>query len=152
VTSYDSRPDTRKHIAKVDSYLNDVAQMLMYRGDVHDASKLVPPELEMFNSATDRLNNVVYGTPEYDEGIKALGPALTHHYKHNSHHPEHYRNGISGMSLLDLTEMLMDWKASSERMADGGDIHYSIEYNQKRFGYSDELKSILHNTAREMDW
>lgn len=53
--------------------------------------------------------------------------------------------GISGMSLLDLVEMLCDWKAATLRHNDG-DIRKSIEINQKRFGYSDELKRILLNT------
>jgi hypothetical protein len=65
------------------------------------------------------------------------------------HHPEHYSNGIQGMSLLDVIEMLCDWKAATMRHADG-DLSKSIEINQKRFGYSDELKSILINTAIEL--
>ena len=41
---------------------------------------------------------------------------IEHHYAVNSHHPEHYEAGIAGMSLFDLIEMLVDWKAASERM------------------------------------
>ena len=47
---------------------------------------------------------------------------------------------------VQLLEMICDWKASSERHADG-DILKSIEINQERFGYSDDLKNILINTA-----
>lgn len=53
--------------------------------------------------------------------------------------------GLHGMSLLDLIEMLCDWKAATLRH-DDGDIRRSIEINQKRFGYSDELKAVLLNT------
>lgn len=53
--------------------------------------------------------------------------------------------GLRGMSLLDLIEMLCDWKAATLRHNDG-DIRKSIEINQKRFGYSDELKAIFLNT------
>ena len=63
--------------------------------------------------------------------------------------PEHYVDGIRGMSLLDLVEMLCDWKAATERTANG-DLAKSIEFNKGRFGYSDELAAILTNTAREM--
>ena len=49
--------------------------------------------------------------------------------------------------MLDLIEMLCDWKASSERH-NTGDIEKSIEMNQERFGYSDELKSIFKNTIK----
>jgi hypothetical protein len=74
-----------------------------------------------------------------------MKPALDHHYAMNSHHPEHFATGIQGMSLLDVLEMLCDWKAATLRHNDG-DIRRSIELNQKRFGYSDELKAILLNT------
>ena len=46
---------------------------------------------------------------------------------------------------LDILEMLCDWKAATLRHKDG-DIRKSIEINQKRFGYSDELKRIFLNT------
>ena len=57
--------------------------------------------------------------------------------------------GITGMSLLDILEMLCDWKAATERHADG-DLARSIEISQQRFGYTDEMKSVLINTAQEM--
>lgn len=57
--------------------------------------------------------------------------------------------GIRGMSLLDILEMLCDWKAATLRHADG-DLLKSIEINQRRFGYTDELKSILVVTAKEL--
>jgi len=71
--------------------------------------------------------------------------ALKHHYDFNRHHPEHFVNGIKDMTLIDLCEMLSDWKAASLRHNDG-DINKSIEINQSRFGYSDELKQIFLNT------
>ena len=55
------------------------------------------------------------------------------------------------MNLIDMLEMICDWKAASERHADG-DILKSIEINQKRFGYSDDLKNILINTAIFLKW
>lgn len=61
--------------------------------------------------------------------------------------PEH---GMGGMNLLDLIEMLCDWKAATLRHADG-DIVRSVEQNQKRFGYSDELRQIFLNTLPFVD-
>jgi hypothetical protein len=63
---------------------------------------------------------------------------------------ENPQGGIRGMSLLDLLEMLCDWKAATLRHNDG-DLRKSIEINQKRFGYSDELKRLLINTAHELE-
>lgn len=57
---------------------------------------------------------------------------------------------VSQMNLIDLMEMLCDWKAVTLR-SPNGDIRRSIEENQKRFGYSDELKAILLNTVAEIE-
>ena len=55
------------------------------------------------------------------------------------------KSSIRGMNLVQLVEMLCDWKAATMRHKDG-DIRRSIEINQGRFGYSDEIKQILLNT------
>lgn len=59
--------------------------------------------------------------------------------------------GISGMNLIDLIEMLCDWKAATIRHNDG-DIRKSIAINQKRFGYSDEMKRFMLNTVESFGW
>ena len=147
--NYDSRPDTYAHIATVREYVNRVVVNLLHRGHDHDLSKLESPEREVFDEYTPKLKNSTYGSDEYKSFLEGMGEGLKHHYAVNSHHPEHYGNGIEGMSLLDLTEMLCDWKAATLRHADG-DIRRSVEINQERFGYSDELKAILHNTIDEL--
>lgn len=143
---YDSRPDTWEHINQVQKQLQHVMNLLHIRGLYHDQSKLQEPELTYFNIHTPKLKSMAYGSAEYKESLAALKPALDHHYSKNSHHPEFYENGIQGMSLLDVVEMFCDWSAATTRGL-GGDIFRSIEVNQARFGYSDELKSILTNTA-----
>lgn len=55
------------------------------------------------------------------------------------------------MSLLDLIEMLCDWKAAGERHADGS-MERSLRLNKDRFKIGDQLQSILQNTAKEMKW
>ena len=59
------------------------------------------------------------------------------------------RSPVRGMSLFDILEMLCDWDAATRRHQDGS-ILRSIEINQRRFGYSDELKQILLNTVAEL--
>lgn len=146
----DSRPETYKHIQTVQGFMNSLISNLMNRSLVHDRSKLESPEKEYFDEYTPKLAKCTYGSDEYKQYLEELKPALNHHYLKNSHHPEHYVNGISGMSLMDICEMLCDWKAATLRHNDG-DLKRSIEMNQKRFGYSDELKQILLNTAVELD-
>ena len=66
-----------------------------------------------------------------------------------------YRNElesrVNGMSLLDVLEMLADWKAAGMRHADGN-LATSLEINHKRFKISDQLQQILINTAKELGW
>jgi hypothetical protein len=149
--TYDSTKDTKAHIFRVQEIMDKGIANLIQRMRVHDRSKLHSPEKEMFDQATEKLRGLTYGSDEYKQSLKDLGPALHHHYEHNSHHPEHYENGIAGMSLLDLIEMLCDWKAATERHEDG-DIRKSIDMNAERFGYDDQLRAIFHNTARELGW
>ncbi len=78
-----------------------------------------------------------------------MKPAIDHHYASNNHHPEFFPNGIEGMSLFSLLEMMCDWKAASERH-DTGDVRRSLDLNTTRFGISTQLKSILSNTLTEM--
>ncbi len=137
------------------------------RSLVHDASKVQSPEKEGFEEFTKKLATSTYGSEEYKGFLAEMKPLLDHHYAANDHHPEHYgsdvcvqcgrrsddpctcggprRPGVERMSLLSLLEMVCDWKAATLRHNDG-DIRRSIEINQKRFGYSDELKQIFLNT------
>jgi hypothetical protein len=128
-----------------------VKDNLRLRAFRHDDSKLKSPEKECFDEVTGALKALTYGSLEYKEQLAKLKPALDHHYANNSHHPEHYDNGIDGMSLLDLIEMLCDWKAAGERHADGS-MQRSLTVNQSRFKISEQLQSILWNTAQELGW
>lgn len=143
---YDSRRDTIEHICTVQKYLNMCLIILTHKIDQHDKTKLVEPEKSIFDEFTPKLKTSTYGSDEYNQFLKEMKVALDHHYEHNRHHPEYFDDGIIGMNLLDLVEMLCDWVAATKRH-DDGDIVNSIEYNQKRFGYSDELKQILLNTV-----
>lgn len=146
----DSRPDTYAHIHRVQELLSGAVSSLVRRMLHHDASKLEEPELSGFNEWTPKLASLTYGTDDYKAALVGMRPFLEHHYAHGSHHPEHYGDGIRGMTLLDLVEMLCDWRAATERHANNIGLISSIEKNQQRFGYSDELKGILLNTAEEL--
>lgn len=142
-----SLKDTFRHIERVRNLLNKMVYDLLKRGEKHDQSKLIEPEASKFAEVSHLLSGMTYGSPEFIENKKKLGSALDHHYANNSHHPEHYKNGIDDMNLLDLLEMLCDWKASSERHNDGN-ILKSIEINGNRFNMSPQLIKIFENTAK----
>jgi hypothetical protein len=149
--NYDSKIDTTNHIKRVGILLDIVIADINGRKYRHDKSKLKEPEKSVFDEVTPKLKSLTYGSEEYNEQLKKMGTALEHHYSNNRHHPEHFSDGVNGMNLIDIIEMLCDWKAASERH-DDGNIYKSIEHNTKRFGLSDQLKAILVNSAKDMGW
>lgn len=148
---YDCTEDVKNHIRAVQIFVELITNRLEYRARVHDQSKLEEPEKSMYDTFTPMLQGLTYGSEEYETCRNQMGVALDHHYKVNSHHPEHHEKGVSGMSLLDLIEMLADWKAATLRHADG-DIQKSLSVNRERFEISDQLAEILQNTVKELGW
>jgi len=149
--TYDSRPETYAHSQRVGELMIQLIKEALDRSTCHDRSKTEPPEVEVFNEFTPKLKEMTYGSPEYKEALQGMGAGLTHHYAHNRHHPEHRESGIDGMTLVDLMEMIADWKAATERQSDG-DLARSLKFNQERFKISDQLLNVLTNTAREYGW
>lgn len=166
---------TMRHIETVRNFLSAFIVELVNRQIAHDQTKLLSPEVEYLETHTSKLRGLTYGSPEYHKCLEEMAPGVEHHYKENYHHPEHFPvfkckacgneymdekpefcecNGrefdkvisLKRMNLVDIVEMLADWKSASLRHHDG-DLLRSIEINQKRYGYSDELKEILLNTA-----
>ena len=150
MTIDECRVETQKHIEKVRKYIRFFTDRLTTRGVNHDAAKLESPEIEIFAEHTDALKETTYGSTEYKKHLEAMKPALDHHYATYRHHPEHFPNGINDMNLIDLVELMADWKASSERH-NNGNLLKSIEINAKRFGISNQLTQILLNTAKIME-
>ncbi|MEK5178238.1 DUF5662 family protein [Paenibacillus odorifer] len=178
-TQEQCRKDTQEHISQVREFMMIVANDLIKRALVHDKSKLESPEIEIFTEYTPKLKDSTYGSDEYKGFLQGMGEALKHHYAANSHHPEHFKkyvcNGcfkeykampnhcdvcmysqfqeesdITQMNLLDIIEMFCDWRAATMRHTDG-DIMKSIDLNQKRFRYSDDLAAIFRNTVEVLE-
>jgi hypothetical protein len=148
---YDSKGDTLEHISKVREFLNDFVWRLLHRADNHDRSKLENTEKPYFDEWTPKLSGVTYGSQEYRDMLKKMKPAIDHHQSHNRHHPEYHENGITDMTLVDLVEMLCDWKAATMRH-DDGNIWHSLEVNKNRFKMSPAIVALLKNTIEQQGW
>lgn len=144
---FETMCETYKHKQLVNKFVNIIVARLSERGINHDNSKLEDFESDTFAKYTPKLASTTYNSDEYKTFLKEMKPALDHHYANNAHHPEHYPNGIKDMTLIDLIEMICDWKASTLRHNDGN-ILLSIEKNQERFGYSQDLAQIFKNTVK----
>jgi hypothetical protein len=143
--------ETKQHQDLVKQFMKKISSALEGRAEHHDDSKLCSPEIDVFKDCLSKpLSALKFNSEEYNEFLVQLAPALTHHYANNRHHPEHFPNGIPGMNIIDLVEMICDWKASSMRHNDGNILN-SIAESKERFHMSDELVSILRNTAELLE-
>ena len=140
--------ETHKHVKEVQRNINIFIRELINRGEKHDDSKFEEPELTVFAENTEKLGATEYGSEEYKVLLEQVKPAITNHYAKNRHHPEHWANGINDMTLVDLLEMIADWKAATKRNKDGN-IRTSIEKNSDRYRIDPQLRQILENTVRE---
>lgn len=137
--------DLVQHKAWVAENMQTIATDLFTRAAIHDNSKFEPEEFELYEQVFSELQKYAYGSPELKAVYKQLGPALQHHLKVNRHHPEWHENGINGMNLIDVLEMVCDWLAASKRSQTG--IAKGLEINKERYGIDDQLFEIIKHTV-----
>lgn len=146
MSDYDCTNDVNKHRAEVANILIKFAKEIEFRALHHDVSKLEDPiEKALFDQWTPKLRRLIFGTDEYKMALDAMGEGIKHHYQHNRHHPEHFENGIMGMTLVDIMEMVADWMAVAAR----NNIEVDLFHAVKRFGLSEQLVQIIINTIKE---
>jgi len=139
--------ETLQHVREVQKRLNHVIAHLIVRGETHDATKLLEPEMSAFARVTPLMKGTEYGSPEYRAQLASIRPAIDHHNAHSRHHPEHFENGVWDMTLIDVTEMVCDWCAAALRNRNGN-ILKSAEKCFERFEIDDQLAAIIMNTIR----
>lgn len=149
--TYDSRPRSRAHIETVQQLLmGDFQKEMMRRAGEHDLSKLVNgierDKLDELEKVIAEKGPAKFGTPEYERRSKEiLAPMIEAHYAKNDHHPEHYKNGIAGMSLPALVEMFFDWVAANKDRDDGAPMQLTASIEKHKI--TAQLGQILKNTA-----
>ena len=135
----------KDHIRRVQKRLNDFIFELYKRLYTHDSSKLKEPEYSLWLKM-DEEPRYKYGTQEYKDKMKRHEYVFKLHYKHNRHHPEHFEfDSVSGMDLIDLIEMLIDWISYKDEISVEDAIQL-VETQSNRYNLSEDLKCILKNT------
>lgn len=145
--TYDYKSDVLAHKQLVKQYMDNFIDSLFFRAIHHDDSKLEEPESTMFVEWTPKLKLLDFGSDEYRQALSNMGDALKCHYDNNYHHPEHFENGINGMTLIDLLEMVCDWKAAAQAKQ----VPVNLEYLSNRFGISSQLVDIIFNTVEALE-
>lgn len=133
-----------EHKRLVGVYLQRVISALVERAVVHDYSKFGREEFGSYAKQLPIFARAKYGSEEYIACCRAIKPAIHHHLAHNTHHPEFYPDGINGMDLLDVVEMVCDWVAACQR---NGEATLRLDLQRERFGIDPQLYGIICRTA-----
>lgn len=126
---------SKEHVERVAALLEDFAEVLRERAESHDKSLGESPERELFERGYEVLENAEEGTGLYFDATQLISAGMEHHFLRNSHHPEHYPNGIYGMDLVDVVEMFCVWLAADE-----------VEDQSISYDLGLELALVLSNT------
>ncbi|TSA28601.1 hypothetical protein D4R71_00420 [bacterium] len=148
---FDFLCDTLLHISEVRENLEIISSQLKQRGYAHDKTKLQQLEFDGFVSTREKFKKANYGSPEYQECIELTKPAVEHHYKNNRHHTGFHKNGINDMTLIDIIEMIADWRAAARRSPDKK-LENTLDYATKKYGIQSQLAKVIINTFEQLNW
>lgn len=117
------------------------ATELRKRAKVHDESKVSCVDELM---ALSRIINDKTSLKDANRQLSIIKKdAIKLHWKHNSHHPEHYASPID-MSRLDIMEMCCDWHARSTQFHTNF-LEYVKKNQENRFHFPEWMfKEIWH--------
>ncbi|MBW2094186.1 MAG: hypothetical protein JRI80_04790 [Deltaproteobacteria bacterium] len=143
--------DTLMHISEVRENLAEMTAELTRRGIAHDRSKLEALEFDAFVSTRPKFKKANYGSPEYQECVDAIKPAVDHHYSVNRHHTGFHVVGFAGMNLFDILEMLADWKAAARRSPDLS-FEDSLPKAFEKYNIPRNMQRHIMTTLRDLGW
>ena len=136
-----------RHKEIVEKNFDKFIARLNERKITHDESKIKEDEFSGFEILDSDEVFKKFGTPEYKELIEK-NEGIKLHYERNSHHPEHFEEGIDEMNIFDIIEMVIDWKSAAETY--NNDFEKSLDYSIKRFGCDNTQEWLIRLIAKEL--
>ena len=135
------------HVSEVQENLEIMASELRKRGFAHDRTKFQETEFDAFCSTREKFKKANYGSPEYQECIDIIKPAIDHHYQNNRHHTKYHKNGFRDMTLIDVLEMIADWKAAARRSPDKPHLIDTLNDAFKKYEIGEEMQGFIRRTV-----
>jgi hypothetical protein len=148
---FDFLCETILHISEVKENLETISSDLLKRGHAHDRTKLQEPEFSAFVSTREKFKKANYGSKEYQECCDVIKSVVDHHYANNRHHTGFYKDGVTDMTLMDIMEMIADWKAAERRSPDST-LNDTLELTFKKHAIEGQLQKIITNTLGYLRW
>ena len=137
-----------RHQKFVAHFLVKFAHALENRAIAHDQSKLSLEEFGGFVNVQRIAREQPYNSPDYKAVISSQTVQL--HFKRNSHHQEFYASGIADMSLFDIIEMVIDWKAASLTYGQTS-LKDSLKVQIERFSLRSEHLYLIQLILAELE-
>ena len=134
----------KAHIAEFQQAIDTITEKLKTRAKTHDASKLKEPELTQYTEAEEKLEKFKPGSPEYLKIRDKYDIILSKHFTKNPHHPEHFKNGFNDMSILDLLDVLTDWRLD----CGDGDWNKFVDDRRDYYRMDDQVVRIFKNSKK----
>ena len=150
-TDFEVLTDIIRHISEVSENLLAMKSDLEKRAIAHDRSKLEALEFDSFVRTRAQFKKANYGTKEYQECTDLIKPAIDHHHKNNRHHTTFHKNGFADMNLLDILEMLADWKAASRR-SPSLTFKDSLPRAFNKYKIPENMQRHILNTLQYLGW
>ena len=131
---------------------NDIFDELTLRAANHDKSKFSEPELTPYIWLTWNYhcawNNIPFELPiGMDQKIR---DAKIHHFSNNRHHPEWHLDP-NEMTIVDLIEMVCNWKAVGQEFGEKSLVDYADRVLGKRFNFSQKKINLIWDLIHKMD-
>ena len=130
------------HTRSVRQSIAKVVSELICRSTIHDDKKL--EEVDRRIDRRRAINHLPYGSSERKEADEPYRDLNKKHYCQYRHHPEHFKNGIDDMNLVDVIEMVCDWAAY-------GNLDKNLPVNQDKYCVSQQLMKLIKNTIKDFD-
>lgn len=137
-----------RHRIAVQRHLRRISQQIEARIVEHDSSKFQEDEFEGFVEINIVARTHPYGSQEYKDSI-SHNNAVELHRQRNRHHPEYHQTGVEDMTLVELIEMVCDWKAASETYGQTS-FQESLSIQAKRFNLTPEQEYVVGLIARSI--
>ena len=141
------------HIFYVQNAIKQFTNELDRRALLHDESKFREDELKGYLRFEDMPEGLEYGSTKYKAAMSKImenNDCFDLHSKRNSHHPE-FHNKPADMTLLDIIEMVCDWRGAHIAYGNKGDWMSSTKHNISRYEFTDAQKWAINQVAKLLD-
>lgn len=131
---------------------NDIFDELALRASSHDRSKFSEPELTPYIWLTWKYhcewNNIPFKLPiGMDQKIR---DAKFHHFSNNRHHPE-WHFDLNDMTIVDLIEMVCDWKAAGQEFGEKSLVGYANRVLGKKLHFDQKKINLIYKLIHKID-